>query len=55
MIGKIATEEHFVSQDAKEYLPDLGVSTDVQRRIDAGLDANNIELFAEPGSPEIHH
>jgi len=48
MIGKIATEEHFVSQDAKSYLPDLGVSPDVQRRIDDGLDANNIEQLRLP-------
>ena len=37
MIGKIAVEEHFVSQDAKAYLPALGVTPDVQKRIDGGL------------------
>jgi len=37
MIGKIAVEEHFVSQDAKAYLPALGVTPDVQKRIDDGL------------------
>lgn len=37
MIGKIAVEEHFVSQDAKAYLPALGVTADVQTWIDDGL------------------
>jgi gamma-resorcylate decarboxylase len=48
MIGKIATEEHFVSQDAKAYLPDLGVSPEVQKRIDDGLDASNIAQLRIP-------
>ncbi|ACK52389.1 amidohydrolase 2 [Methylocella silvestris BL2] len=37
MIGKIALEEHFVSEDAKAYLPALGVRPEVQKRIDDGL------------------
>jgi 2,3-dihydroxybenzoate decarboxylase len=48
MIGKIAIEEHFVVQDATAYLPKLGVSPQVQKRIDDGLDANNIEQLRLP-------
>jgi predicted TIM-barrel fold metal-dependent hydrolase len=37
MIGKIAVEEHFVSAAGMAYLPVLGVSDEVQARIDGGL------------------
>ena len=46
MIGKIAVEEHFVSDDAKAYLPDLGVTADIQRRIDDGL--TDVERYRLP-------
>lgn len=37
MIGKIALEEHFVCPEARAYLPELGVTAEVQKRIDDGL------------------
>jgi len=45
MFGKIAVEEHFVSEAAKAYLPALGVSDEVQAHIDNGLtDVETIRL-----------
>ncbi len=46
MIGKIAIEEHFVTADAKAYLPALGVTTEVQRHIDDGL--TDVERYRLP-------
>jgi predicted TIM-barrel fold metal-dependent hydrolase len=37
MIGKIAVEEHFVTAAGMAYLPALGVSDEVQMRIENGL------------------
>ncbi|RBP00940.1 2,3-dihydroxybenzoate decarboxylase [Roseiarcus fermentans] len=37
MIGKIAVEEHFVSEATMAYLPPLGVTDAVQAHIDGGL------------------
>jgi 2,3-dihydroxybenzoate decarboxylase len=46
MIGKIAVEEHFVSAAAKSYLPALGVTAEVQKRIDDGL--GDVEQYRLP-------
>jgi 2,3-dihydroxybenzoate decarboxylase len=46
MIGKIALEEHFVTPEALAYLPSLGVTAEVQKRIDDGL--SDVEQYRLP-------
>jgi gamma-resorcylate decarboxylase len=46
MTGKIAIEEHFVSKETKAYLPALGVTANVQMRIDDGL--SDVEQYRLP-------
>jgi gamma-resorcylate decarboxylase len=46
MTGKIAVEEHFVSTDGTPYLPALGVTTKVQKRIEDGL--RDVERYRLP-------
>ncbi|WP_036285575.1 amidohydrolase family protein [Methylocystis sp. ATCC 49242] len=46
MTGKIAIEEHFVSKEATPYLPPLGVTVAVQKRIDDGL--GDVERYRLP-------